>query len=507
MEVILAGYNVDADIIAKLKNGTRYEKDITPETIAAAYARISRSPKRVDELRIAAQEEVEAARHSNKNIVFDMGHSSIAEHAVFNIDVVGISRLLVEEIQRFRLCSFTEKSQRYVSFKDDFVIPEEIKKTSFEKLFIETVKMQNSFYQEATAVLVPYILSENKDIVDNPGMRLTLEGWAKEDARYALSLATETQFGMTINARNLELMLRRLSALSLSEAHGYAAKLFEVTKNITPSLIRYTAATAYDKNSRSSLKEAIGTFASKSATQQTNISEVTLLDVTPEADNNLLSALLFTSSDMSMKECRQHIVSMSNAQKKKVFFENVNQMVLFPTSKKEVLRATFAHMESFSTPLREFENINLLFELVVSASCFAQLKRHRMATILCQPYNLSLKVKVPPIFAKTGLKEKFQKLIKETDSVYRQLAQANIISAPYILTNAHRRRVLMSLNARELYHISRLRMDTHAQWDIRNITTTMVKQASTAMPLTMQLATGKNNFAKLHAMKLGKLVV
>ena len=77
-----------------------------------------------------------------------------------------------------------------------------------------------------------------------------LEGWAKEDARYILSLATETQLGMTINARNLELMLRRLAAHPLAEAQEYSSKLYEATKNIAPSLIRYTDATDYDRLTR-----------------------------------------------------------------------------------------------------------------------------------------------------------------------------------------------------------------------------------------------------------------
>ncbi len=69
-----------------------------------------------------------------------MGHSSIAEHAVFNIDVIGVSRLLVEEIEKFRLCSFTEKSQRYVLLKDDFVIPAEICEAGLEESFVYIIR-------------------------------------------------------------------------------------------------------------------------------------------------------------------------------------------------------------------------------------------------------------------------------------------------------------------------------------------------------------------------------
>ena len=60
--------------------------------------------------------------------------------------------------------------------------------------------------------------------------------------------------------------------------------------------------------------------------------------------------------------------------------------------------------------------------------------------------------------------------------------------------NAHRRRVLVTLSARELYHVSRLREDEHAQWDIQLIAAEMVRQAADVMPLTLVLACGKDAF-------------
>ena len=63
-------------------------------------------------------------------------------------------------------------------------------------------------------------------------------------------------------------------------------------------------------------------------------------------------------------------------------------------------------------------------------------------------------------------------------------------AAAYILTNAHRKRVALKVNARELYHIARLRADRHAQWDIRQIAERMIALGKEAMPLTLMLATG-----------------
>ena len=72
---------------------------MTPETLSASYARISRDPRSVDKLRAVARTEVAKARRSNRNIIFKMGHHSIAEHAVFNFDILGVSRLALEEIE------------------------------------------------------------------------------------------------------------------------------------------------------------------------------------------------------------------------------------------------------------------------------------------------------------------------------------------------------------------------------------------------------------------------
>ncbi len=106
MKVILAGFNIDTNLIEKLSD----ETIATPETISAAYARISRDPRDVPELRAEAREQVEKARRSNQAIVFGMSHHSVAEHAYFNFDILQISRLALEELEARRIgAAYTEK--------------------------------------------------------------------------------------------------------------------------------------------------------------------------------------------------------------------------------------------------------------------------------------------------------------------------------------------------------------------------------------------------------------
>jgi len=478
MKILLAGYNVDYNLIRSLKEKSAIKQDITPETISAAYARISRSPRSVDELRADALTYVDKARKSNRNIVFEMGHSSVAEHAVFNIDVIGVSRLLVEEIEKFRLCSYTEKSQRYVLFDKDFVVPEEIVETGFKDLFVSTVTMQNDFYHELYEQLRPYVFEKNKALAENPANRSLLEGWAKEDARYAIALATETQLGMTINARNLELMLRRLSALPLAEARCYSEQLYAATRDIAPSLIRYTEATDYDRLTRQNLRGFCSRIAGESNTGSSDA--VRLAWATPDADITAAASLLFASSGLSYDHCLKTAQRMS------------------PRDARTLFKIAFENIQPYDAVLRELENVDLHFELIMSASCFAQLKRHRMATLVTQDYDPDLGATVPPAVRAIGRQKDFMALIKKTNGVHEQIRQRDPYAAAYVLTNAHRKRVFMKLNARELYHLSRLRTDAHAQWDIRELSNAMLKQARKVMPLTVMMAGGKDDFAALR---------
>jgi thymidylate synthase ThyX len=84
--------------------------------------------------------------------------------------------------------------------------------------------------------------------------------------------------------------------------------------------------------------------------------------------------------------------------------------------------------------------------------------------------------------------------MEQSLTLYHEIARENPNAATYILTNAHRRRVLVTLNARELYHFSRLRSDSHAQAEIQGISNQMVHLGKMVMPMTLMLAGGKDAY-------------
>ena len=479
MKILLAGYNVDTEVLKALQENSPSRQDVTPETISAAYARISRDPRPVNELREAARQEVERTRKSNKTIIFKMGHHSVAEHAVFNFDIIGVSRLAIEELEHFRLCSFTEKSQRYITLGNDFVIPEEIKGTPWKDPFCEMIKTQNKLYHKLYNKLHQYTFDKNKDLAQDPKKHNLLDGWAKEDARYITALATEGQLGETINARNLELLLRRFASHQLTEIRELGSKLSKLVEKVAPSIILFYQANDYDQKTYPELYIKAEELKAVSSGKHNSKDEVSLVDHSASGDDITLSALLHTTGNLSFSECSTIVKKMNH------------------TQKHDLIKTALQYMELYDTTPREFEYPQLTFELVISASCFAQLKRHRTATLTVQPYNPELGITIPEAIKEIGMENDFRSVIEQTEDLYYKIGRENP-AASYVLTNAHRRRVLFSCNARELYHVSRLREDSHAQWDIRQISAKMSNLAKTVMPLTMLLIGGKDKYPEIY---------
>ena len=455
MNVILAGYNLDAEVIEGLKRGELKRDDITPEVLSASYARISRDPRPINELRAAARAEVGKARKSNQNIIFKMGHHSVAEHAVFNFDLIGLSRLALEELERFRLSSYTEKSQRYQTLEDNYLIPHEIDNSSHKTLFKETIEMQNSAYHQFVGKNIP-----------------------PEDARYITSLSTLGQVGVTLNARNLELLFRRFASNPLLEIQTLGREMYNRVRAIAPSIILFTEANALDRDTYPNLKAITKNI--KFNKDKIKIDEVELADYTKTADEMLIASLLFVSSDQSFKNCIKHSKSLDKKEKT------------------EIIKTALKNMEFYDSTLREFEFIDLTYDMIISAACFGQLKRHRMATLTYQNYDPELGLTIPPEVIKAGLEKEFKKIAEVTEKAYYKIAEDLPDAAPYILTNAHRRKVLIKCNARELYHISRLREDSHAQWDIMNISKKMSALAKEVMPLALLTICGKDSYAEVY---------
>jgi thymidylate synthase ThyX len=493
----------------------------TPETIAAAYARISRKPEDVNLILEEAIKDVAAARKSNESIIFGMGHHSVADHAIFNFNITDVSRLVVESIEKRRIgAGYTEKSQRYIklgSDLSDFIEPSDYNSKDLSK-FKALIQYQINFYLEAFDKLNYFLQKKNKVELDRlegkkkDDFLKLLEGSAKEDARFGVCLGAKAQLGCSYNGEALEHAIRIMKYGRLQEDRQAAAQLFSETMRVAPSLIQLTDPELfrqhnpgqeliddnfkYTENNLRNLVEKTFMENRKDAKSGVMIKRgsakgvpgffskdqhVTMMK-SADVDMNIITSLLHEYSFASIEECHELAYSLINKGKGKAFVDDA-----------------LKYLSAYDKVPRAFEMSNgMMFEAEISSSGFAQLKRHRMMTLLGQDYNPELGITVPPNIQEIGMEKDLKSVAGMSEDLYSEFKDRYGKAAEYCLTNAHRRMTLVGINMRQLYHFSRTREDKHAQWEIRGIANSMSKLVKEEAPLTSRLLGGQDQFQKIR---------
>jgi len=155
-----------------------------PVKVVAMAARLCYSPLDIGSLRGGGGTEDRKLIEK----VLSLGHESVLEHASFTLGVEGVSRALSHQLVRHRLASFSQQSQRYVSFDQgfSFQVPPSIQgDETLCRDYGELMETLASFYR-----------------------RLREQGIPAEDARFVLPNAADTRLVMTMNARELRHFFR-----------------------------------------------------------------------------------------------------------------------------------------------------------------------------------------------------------------------------------------------------------------------------------------------------------
>jgi thymidylate synthase (FAD) len=116
-----------------------------------------------------------------------------------------------------------------------------------------------------------------------------------------------------------------------------------------------------------------------------------------------------------------------------------------------------------------------------------QLVRHRIASFTQESQRYSAAeggYVIPEKVREGGFEERFVELIREARKLYDEMVSSGIPyeDARYILPQAVKTRLVMTVNLRELIHISCLRGSSAAQWEIRELVGKMVKETSRVLP-------------------------
>lgn len=145
------------------------------------------------------------------------GHASVIEHASFTFSVEGVSRAMTHQLVRHRIASYTQQSQRYVTYDtlEKYVTPESISgNADAKKVFDETLEKISETYQKLLKLKIP-----------------------KEDARFILPNAAKTNIIVTMNARELRHFFNlRCCARAQWEIREVAVEMLKQAKKAAPVL-------------------------------------------------------------------------------------------------------------------------------------------------------------------------------------------------------------------------------------------------------------------------------
>src|SRR5512145_921452 len=221
-------------------------RSLSPETIAVAFAKTSRSP---DSFRaIAAELSDEKSAQFHEKWVVGYGHASVAEHAVLHIAFENVSRLTIESIEGNRLASYTEKSTRYQKWGlDDFFIPSELDGHPLRDEYVDTIRLLFRTYAESQGPVRNLVLERfpRRENEKDEAWDRRIRSRYVDVCRFLLPAASLANVGMTANARVLENMIRKMLSHELAEVRQIGEQVKEVALGETPTLVKYEDVVPY----------------------------------------------------------------------------------------------------------------------------------------------------------------------------------------------------------------------------------------------------------------------
>ncbi len=441
-------------------------KDLSPETIAVAFAKTSRSPESFDEIAAGLTQEKSAKFH--EKWVVGYGHASVAEHAVLHIAFENVSRLAIECIESNRLASYTEKSTRYQKWgPDDFHIPSELDGHKLREEYVALCRLLFKAYAESLEPVRALVISRTERRPDETDEALDrrVRSQYVDACRFLLPAAALANVGMTVNARALESTIRKMLSHPLLEVRLIGAQVKSVALDEIPTLVKYAEAVPYLSQTRTEFERLGGAAEGPSERSGGTGDWCKLVDYDPEGENKVLAAALYRFGHGSFEAALQHVRGLSQ------------------DARQGLADSLLGRLDEHGTPLRELEYCRYTFELVMDQGAYAEFKRHRMMTQTPQRLTANLGYSVPRLLVDAGVGPAYETAFKAAKELYGTLCSFDADVAQYLVPNGFHRRVLAEFDLREAYAFCQLRAAPNAHFSIRRVAQRVSEELSRVHPL------------------------
>jgi thymidylate synthase ThyX len=420
-------------------------KELSPEVIAVAFAKTSRSPESFREIAAGLTDEKSAEFHDKW--VVGYGHASVAEHAVLHLALENISRLAIESIESNRLASYTEKSTRYQVFdRDAYYTPASIAASRYAALYRDTIHLLFDTYFASIEPVRAVILNKYPRHAGENEKRYEGRIRSKwiDNCRYLLPTATLANVGMTANARVLEHAITKLLSHPLEEVREIGTEMKRVAQGEVPTLVKYAQRSEY-------LAKQWQIADCGSRPEGASREAVKLAAYDQDAEVKVAAACLYRAGGIDFEQARAQAEALTADERGRIIGE------------------ALADRGEFDAPLRELEHTTLTLDCVMDQGAYFDVKRHRIMTQTPQPLTVELGYAVPQAIAAAGFAAEYDRAMEAAARAYREIAAGFPHEAAYVIPNAYNRRVMLTLNLRELFHFAHLRGAPNGHFAYRRI--------------------------------------
>lgn len=397
------------------------------ETVCASAARISTTKGNALEI---FNNSIDIEK--NKTLiakVLKSGHKSVIEHGVFSIAFEDVSVFVEQFFIEHRLASFTVKSRRYVDFSNQgYYIPETLEESSLKK-YCDYMDKLFSAYQ---------FMLEN----DVP----------KEDARFLLPYSFHSNFYCTLNARELAQIIKTIMSdeyQAIFELREIAKQLIEQINELFPCILSEFDQIEFIQN------------LSKYLRTDDSHNEITFV-----GDSNIGTVELIQAPALPMQ-----LLEVAYR------YNHLNSPKM--PDLQELIK---------SHRPRELEQLTYTFVIHdISLAAITHIVRHRMQSIIIPKINHICpdKMIVPTSIERNPiLLDYYRKVVIEAGIIRNSMMQDDILRqfAYYYILSGNLTDIMTTVNTRELTHFIRLRSCNRAQWEIRNISISMLIKLRESFP-------------------------
>jgi thymidylate synthase ThyX len=434
---------------------------LSQETIAVTFAKTSRSPLSFSEI----ADELSDAKSSefHEKWVVGYGHASVAEHAVLHIAYENVSRLAVEAIESSRLASYTEKSTRYQRWEPgSYHIPTEVAGGPHESLYRQTCDLLFDAYARSLSPVRRIVQAETprQDGETDDTWDGRIRSRYVDACRYLLPMAALANVGMTANARTLANALGKMLGHPLAEVREIGRALRDTARHETPTLLKYADPSSYRVAVETRLAER-----GASLPRDDSRRLLTLLAHDPDGEERVLAAAVYSHAGLSFERSLEHVRSLDAG------------------ARRRLAEDLFEGRGRFDVPPRALEHSAYTFEAVLDQGAYFELKRHRLISMTPQRLTTRLGFAVPRLITRAGFEPEYRAALARAVEAFERLDSWNPAVAAYVVPNAFNRRVAMTLNLREVYHLCELRSAPNAHFAMRRLALRMAEAVRQVHPL------------------------